>query len=204
MTTIQGLPYQRLTAFPIAHTLTELQKLAAHLLTNRFDAYLPTGEELDAMFSEHITDLDQWVFTIQHGHHALLLKSMFESLVENHCWFDDFLPSLNWWRMLASAALEGHNPESGEDQFGPHPTFWHHRETLSRLLRDVMLAYVPAEQELSAYSKDWRDKRAATIELLKRYRLYTRYVESFAMEVWPEMNQGLLSTPDFGFRRRVA
>jgi hypothetical protein len=36
------------------------------------------------------------------------------------------------------------------------------------------------------------EKGEATRELLKRYRTFTRYVGTFAQQVWPEVNMGPL------------
>jgi hypothetical protein len=91
-------------------------------------------------------------------------------------WIDDFMPTLNWWIVLSDIAFEGGNP----------PATAHHRKALSGLLVDVFMAYEPAHQEANSYAEKWPDG-TATLELVKKYRTYTRYVTAFALEVWPDL-----------------
>lgn len=157
--------------------VTKKNLLLEHLAA-RPDRYLPTGEEIDQIIGGTMPDHDVII-------------------VHRHEWFDDFLPALNWFRMLSDLALEGHNPKEFEFTDGPNPMFAGQRRELSRLLTEVLVAFGPAHQESSAYSADWLLNRNATIEMLKRYRLYTRYVEQFTLEVFPTLDPELLLHPDF-------
>ena len=184
MKTIQSVSNEEAAAFP--PKLSTHQTTIAAMLADRPDCYLPKRSDLDKLSAGIPTEdeLYEW------------------GIAENWEWFDGFLEVLNWWRTIAAVALEGHNEGY---EFGPNPAFAHHREELSRILMEVMVAYVPAEHETSPYTEDWKDfgcltdTRKSTIELLKRYRVYTRYVESFVIEVWPDINRELLLNPDFGF-----
>jgi hypothetical protein len=107
------------------------------------------------------------------------------SMMARYDWFEDFLPVLNWW-MSVSDSLLG-STEAG-DELRPEPTFFHHRQALAKLMGGVMEAFVPAMQEGQFYSEGWAEVATASQELLKRYRLYTRYVCCFAQELFPNVN----------------
>lgn len=106
-------------------------------------------------------------------------------LGERGWWFDDFLAILNWWRSVSEVLLG--STEAGDD-LRPEPAFSHHRQALVKLMGDVMEAFVPAIQEGHTYSGDWMNVFTASQELVKRYRLYTRYVCAFAQELFPDVN----------------
>lgn len=129
---------------------------------------MPTSEDLDALLD---LDIDRVSF-------------FSEVAPEPYEWFDEFLPSLNWWRSLGDLALE---TSIDEGDFGPDLSLQEQREGLLRLLTEVLLAFVPAQQETSAYSEAWGCGGPATLDLLKRYRLYTRAVEQLVAQVWPEL-----------------
>lgn len=164
--------------FPLQ--INERQKMVTGLLNHRPDRYLPTREELNQLLAGHMTtELWSLVFA------------------ERHVWIGDFLQSLNWWIKLSHAALEIRNTD-GDDR--PNPDFFDRRVTFSHLLEHVMAAFVPAMRDTSTYAEDWDDREAATVDLLKRYRLYTKAVETFVLEVWPEVGRELLLNPDFGWK----
>jgi hypothetical protein len=94
-------------------------------------------------------------------------------------WFDDILKSVDWWRHAAEALLS--NDRKYYDS--PNPAFAQQREEILRLLSDVLLAYVPAQQEQLIYAGDLGGP--ASLELLKRYRLFGRYVCAFAQKLFP-------------------
>jgi hypothetical protein len=107
-------------------------------------------------------------------------------LVDRSYWFDHILESLNWWWLVSDTVLCS-KWESG-DKLCPEPAFANHREALLKLLDDTLTAFVPALQESHHFTADWIRKGEATRELLKKYRMYTRYVSTFAQEVWPDAN----------------
>jgi hypothetical protein len=87
--------------------------------------------------------------------------------------FDDFLPALNWWITLSDL------PFAGRDL----PALSHYREALNELEADVLMAYGPAHQEARIF---WdAETQTARFDLLKKYRLYTMYVMTLILEVWP-------------------
>jgi hypothetical protein len=118
-------------------------------------------------------------------------------LGERHAWIGDFLPSLNWWIELSHAGLEIQNTDG---DCRPNLAFFDRRVTLSHLLADVMAAFVPALLDTSTYAEDWLDREAATLDLLKRYRLYAENVEAFVLEVLPDVDRELLLNPEFGWK----
>jgi hypothetical protein len=101
------------------------------------------------------------------------------SAVCDGAWFDDVLASLDWWRDAAEALLT--NDE--EYYESPNPAFSQQREEILRLLGDVLMAYVPAQREQVIYADETGGP--ASLELLKRYRLFTPYVCAFAQELFP-------------------
>jgi hypothetical protein len=101
-------------------------------------------------------------------------------------WFDDFMPSLNWWREVSDSLLHSKDVDL---TLPPEPSFAAHRQTLSKLLNDTLSAFSPAWQVGCYVSDDWLENgRATLLELLKRYRLFTRYVCALAQEIWPDVN----------------
>jgi hypothetical protein len=93
-------------------------------------------------------------------------------------WFEGFLDSVDWWSTAVGSLLRKHH------KFGssPDPASAEQGEEIFRLLGDVLMAYVPAKREwIYADELD----REASMELLKRYRLFTRYVCAFAQKLFP-------------------
>ena len=145
---------------------TQRQEMIAAYLQCRSDCYLPTKEALDALLDLNVD------------------KASFFCEIASfpHEWFDDFLPALNWWRAVGDVALE---TSLDQNELGPDPALKEQRHTLSRLLADVLQAFLPALQESSPYSAEFASNGDEAIELLKRYRLYTRAVEQLVLHVWP-------------------
>jgi hypothetical protein len=141
------------------------------LLSSRTDRYLPTTDELDRILGGEPED-----------------SLCTNTILERHCWFDEFLGAVNWWRMLSNLALEWNNPDSEYFRFGPNPVLWEHRQNLSAKLGAVLAAYGAAHQELSPYSSDWINKGLATVGMLKAYGLYVKEVRALAAKVWPGMS----------------
>ncbi len=65
------------------------------------------------------------------------------------------------------------------------------KRNLIALLNDVLSCYAAAFAE-SGLSLSASDRIPAGMEMLKRYRLFTRYVCAFAKEVWPNVDLGWL------------
>jgi len=104
-------------------------------------------------------------------------------------WFDGFLENLSWWKTVSEILL---GSKDVDHKFFPEPAFAHHQEALLKLVNDTLAAFAPAWQEGSEFSSDWTERGEATRELLKRYRTFTRYVCTFAQEVWPDVSMGPL------------
>ena len=176
---------------------THSQEHIASLLADRPDAYLPENVVLDQIVDGTITfDKLRAEIGIDFDPHA-----WYE---EPYCWFDSFLEAVDWWRELADVALESEESQSTIRCFGPRPQFAKHRKILSNLLREVLSTYVDAHEETSPYCEDWAVLGSATLEFLHRYRTFTKYIESFVLEVFPEINREVLLRPDFGFIDKAA
>lgn len=117
--------------------------------------------------------------------------------IEHYTWPLELLPAVNWWQSLADHCLVG--PEvDGCDR--PDPNFAKQGEILSSLLGDVLAAYVKAHKESWAYTEDWGEVGPGMMEFLNCYGLYTRAVEAFVIEVFPDVNRELLLNPELGVR----
>jgi len=125
------------------------------------------AEDLDCLISDTLTD-----------------DGLYRLTSEKYVWLGELLPSLQWWMDLSESALSSRDPAYDTK---PDPAFAHHRKALSDLLADVFSAYVPAMQEGPSYAEDWSWRHTASLELAKRYHLYTRHVSAFAVEAWPEV-----------------
>jgi hypothetical protein len=120
----------------------------------------------------------------------------FDSFLQPDWWWE-FRDTLAWWEDVA-----GHLLENNRYDCSPDPLFAQQRAELFRLLNDVYCAYVPHIREQLKY--DDRDVTmlggtyeehaarwySASLELLKRYGLYTRYVRAFAQELFPSTLSG--------------
>lgn len=93
-------------------------------------------------------------------------------------WFEGFLDSLTRWRRLVQALLADHHKEL-DTPLEPNPATERQREALLALHHDTLIAYGPAWQEDWFFTADWDGKGEAARELLKRYRMFTRYVCGF-------------------------
>lgn len=124
--------------------------------------YMPTAQELDQLLAGEMA-----------------AEAYMNLSGERHVWMDHFFAALQCWKDRAVTALVTYDPEPGA---APNPDFAHDREIMLRLFDDVMAAYVPALRETSTFAADWMHHESATFELLKRYRLFTGYVELFTSE----------------------
>jgi hypothetical protein len=69
----------------------------------------------------------------------------------------------------------------------PRPDNEKERNEICKLLSDVYGAYVPALKSGYSFDRNW-DDNGAGLNLLKRYRLFTRSVCTLAQQVWPQAN----------------
>jgi hypothetical protein len=191
-------PYQLLPAFPYPVNGRK-QEVALHL-AERPDAYLPSPQELDLAIEFNISSVDDSLILTLPAYCNRIASRLLDRMSDFYIWFDAFSPSVEWFRKLGDCALEGRNPEDRDRKFGPNPAFAAQRQELTRLQANIYPAFILAQQDLSPYSNDWTDARGAAFAMMKEYRLYTRYVNAFALEVWPDLNQELLLRPNFGFR----
>jgi hypothetical protein len=86
------------------------------------------------------------------------------------------LPSLDWWRQVATRLAE----MGQDDNFETLPAFKPQHQRLLSLLSDVFQAYVPAERASFNCSPG-----NSALKLLRCYRLYTRHICELAEEIWP-------------------
>jgi hypothetical protein len=191
-------PYQNQDAFP--YPVTGWKYTVASHLSKRPVAYLPRPELLDLAIEFNISDVDHEIVSTLPSYCRGMADHLFDSMIEIHMWFDDVLPTISWFRLLADYALEGKNPDSGNGHpvFGPNPDFEAQREEFLRLQENFFSSFVLAQRDLSAYSSNWMNARASAFAMMKNFRLYTRCVESLVSEVWPDLDKDLLLSPDFG------
>jgi hypothetical protein len=99
-------------------------------------------------------------------------------------YLEDVLPAISWWIQVANSLLYGRSM----DGMPFEPGFEEEKAKLQALLSDVLSSYPAALAEGPFYSNSPSRRAPAAMELLKRYRLYTRYVWAFGREMWPEVN----------------
>jgi hypothetical protein len=110
-----------------------------------------------------------------------------ESSCADGCYLDAVLPTIDWWLDVASDMVGGNGMEHDFSM----PGYEDQKQNLTTLLHDVLSSYAAAVAE-SGLSFSASDRIPAGMEMLKRYRLFTRYVCSFAQEVWPGVDLGWL------------
>jgi hypothetical protein len=101
-----------------------------------------------------------------------------------------FLPALEWWIDVSKALtvanvinLVNEEPFAAETKQDPG---------LVKLLNDALSIYAAALGEAPEFSGAYYRPMPATMEFLRRYRMYTRAVCAFAQQVWPNMDLGRL------------
>jgi hypothetical protein len=92
------------------------------------------------------------------------------------------LPSIDWWAGISTCLSLG---RSTAGIYGD-PACEEHRKRILPLLNDVLTSYAPALAVTQLYSDSYGG--AASMELLKRYRIFTRAVCDFAHDVWPDVD----------------
>jgi hypothetical protein len=110
-----------------------------------------------------------------------------ESSIADGLYLQNVLPAINWWLDVAQDMSGGN---------GMKHTLWstaheNQKRNLIALLNDVLSSYAAAFAE-AGLSFSASPRIPAGMEMLKRYRLFTRYVCAFAKEVWPEVELGWL------------
>jgi hypothetical protein len=110
-------------------------------------------------------------------------------LTEEFAWLKDLRTCLGWWEDTATGLLDAHEPE--HSQLLPRTDTEKERNEVCELLSDVYGAYVPALKSGYSFDRNW-DDNGARLNLLKRYRLFTRCVCTLAQQVWPGVNMDSL------------
>jgi hypothetical protein len=94
----------------------------------------------------------------------------------------EILPSLGWWvKVTMALSYSGY----AQDLLDFEPVFEREKTKLLELLSDVLSSFAAALAENTSFSNSSSKLAPASIELLKRYRLYTRAVCDVAEEAWP-------------------
>jgi hypothetical protein len=107
-----------------------------------------------------------------------------ESSLADGIYMQEILSAIEWWISVADCLLCG----TGIKSKFADAEFEEQRTKLLSLLNDVLSSYSAALAEGTFYSRHNSLRVPAGVELLKRYRLYTRYVCAFARETWPDVN----------------
>jgi hypothetical protein len=109
-----------------------------------------------------------------------------ESSCGDGFYLHSILSAINWWTNVAQDIAGGNGMEA---KFVV-PEYEGQKRTVIALLNDVLSSYAAAFAESPYYCSDdvSSGRVPAGMELMKRYRLFTRYVCAFAKEVWPDVN----------------
>lgn len=168
----QTVKSQALTALP--------DSLHPHApnLRRRPDFYMPSDESLDFLLDQQIESPEALEPLIDRK----AASDLNDSITMPWDWFSNFLEALQWRIDLSRMALDSRTPSG--DSLGVNPEFAGQRAEFSRLLADVMAAYVPAMTSTTPYNKSDGSGDAALLELLRRYWVFNRRVMAFAREVW--------------------
>jgi hypothetical protein len=94
------------------------------------------------------------------------------------------LPAIDWWTDVLKAMSNG---GYDEENIGYQPALERQKPKLLELLNDALCCYASAVAEDGHFcaDSDTFEKKPATVELLRRYRIYTRAVCAVAKEAWP-------------------
>lgn len=98
-------------------------------------------------------------------------------------YLSSLLDVINWWRGVEHALVYGRN----SDIICPAPEFQSDFASMLRLRRIVFEGFMAADESTWHYL-DGEDELTAGFELLKNYRIYTRFVVDLAKKIWPEVN----------------
>jgi len=97
------------------------------------------------------------------------------------------LPAIEWWIGVTNALALGR----GKRWVVENPRFEKRKSKLLQLLNDALSSYAAALAE-GIYFSESLERSPAGVELLKRYRLYTRAVCATAQKIWPDVDLGWL------------
>jgi hypothetical protein len=111
-----------------------------------------------------------------------------EPLFEDGTYLRQVLPALDWWIWVADSLNLGRSMNGAFAE----AEFEEQRAKLLFLLDDVLSSYTAALAEGPIYSGCRSSSYSAGLELLKRYRQFTRYVCAYAREMWPGVELGWL------------
>jgi hypothetical protein len=96
----------------------------------------------------------------------------------------DILRSIDWWVGISTCPSHGRSVRWVDGD----PALKEQWEQLLHLLNDVFASYTPALDAMQRYSRSGvAASAAADIELLRRYRIYTRAVCDFVRDAWPNV-----------------
>jgi hypothetical protein len=132
------------------------------------------------------------VFPVDHLDELVAGESNTESLEAGFVdgrYFDQILPSLEWWIDIMRALSWGGNDPNDVDV---QPGFEKQKANLLKLLKRVLSGYAEALAEDSYFSGSDSRRAPASIELVKRYRLFTRAICAVAQDLWPQADLGWL------------
>ena len=100
-------------------------------------------------------------------------------------YLEHVLPAINWWVEVNKSLLW----ESGiERDVVLEPALEEERSRILGLLNNVLASYTAALEEGPFYAPLEIIRTPAGMELLKRYRLFTRAVGAFAKQLWPKFD----------------
>jgi hypothetical protein len=100
------------------------------------------------------------------------------------------LSNLDWWvEVMKTLAWGGYDEEDADF----NEPFEQKKENLIELLNDALSSFTASlAEDFRFTTADNRRSSPATVEFLKRYRLYTRAVCAVAQESWPNADLGRL------------
>lgn len=173
-------------------------------VNNRPDFYMPSDESLDFLLDHQISSTEALAPFLDRKAASDLQNSLFTPWE----WSHDFLEALQWRIGMLERALESRT--LSDEPLEVNPEFAGQRAELSRLLNEVMVAYVPALTTIIPYHEPDGTGDAALLELLRSYWVFNRRVMAFATEVWGKFYVSSPQPPMFRececqrIRRRLA
>jgi hypothetical protein len=109
-----------------------------------------------------------------------------ESSIADGIYLTHVLPAIDWWIDVALDVAGG----NGMEYEFCIPAYDVQKRNLLTLLNDALSSYSAALAEVAFHCNS--ERIPAGMELLRRYRMLTQYVCSFAQEVWPNVDMGWL------------
>ena len=163
--------------------------MSLHTLNTTASTLLPSHglERLQDAFNERIRfpltvqDLDEIVEEINLDRHA--------ERIADGTYLSTLLRVIDWWRRIEHALVYGRST----DNSCPAPEFQSDFAVMLHLRQTFFEGYTAADATTWHYL-DGEDELTAGFELLKNYRIYTRFVVNLAKKIWPEINLEWLAT----------